>query len=65
MQESPKRQLLEHTYVGGNLSEDIASMLAEGKSWRTIAALVSTRSRCTVSHESLRKWFGPAKAGAA
>jgi hypothetical protein len=54
---SPKQQLLEHLYTG-NLDADVAAMIAEGKSWRTIAETVSRVAGVTISHESIRKWYG-------
>lgn len=54
---TPKRLLVEHLY-DGDLSADVALFLEEGKSWRTIADLVSSNADYPVSYESLRQWFG-------
>jgi hypothetical protein len=54
---SPKHLLLEHLYTG-DLDADVAAMIADGKSWRTIAETVSHRAGIAVSHESIRKWYG-------
>ena len=54
---TPKQQLLEMLY-DGDLTADIAVMVATPLSWREIAARVSARSGHTVSHETMRNWYG-------
>lgn len=58
---SPKQQLLEARY-DGDLAAYVADLIAGGASWRTIAADVSKVTRLTVSHESLRSWYGVERA---
>jgi hypothetical protein len=56
---TPKQLLLEHRY-DGHLATDINAMLTATppRSWRQIAADVSEKTGCKVSHESLRQWYG-------
>ena len=54
---SPKQLLVEHIY-DGDLAADIKAMAAAKKGWRAIAAEVSAKTGCKVSHESLRQWYG-------
>ena len=49
----------------GDLDADIAAMLDAGQSWREIAARVSARTGHTVSHESIRRWYGQPQGSAA
>ena len=44
----------------GDLEEYVKSALADGDSWRTVAAKVSAQvgPELSVSHETLRQWFG-------
>lgn len=51
-----KQQLLEHRYAG-DLAADIAGFVAEGLSWRQIAAHVKDNAGVTVSYETLRVWY--------
>lgn len=51
-----KRQLLETLYPAAG--DSVATMQARGDSWRTIAEAVAEASGVTVSHESLRQWYG-------
>jgi hypothetical protein len=57
MPSTPKQMLLAHLYIG-DLDADVTAMIAAGKSWRTIAEIVSARAGVAVSHESIRKWYG-------
>lgn len=65
---TPKQLLVEHLY-DGDLPAEVARLIADGKSWRDIAAEVSEKTGQRVSHESLRQWYGadasPAQAAAA
>lgn len=54
---TPKQLLLEHLY-GGDLDADVARFLEEGKSWRSIADLLTERTGHSVSYESVRQWYG-------
>lgn len=55
---TPKQALIELTY-DGDLKADVAQMVAADMSWREIAERVNARSGdFTVSHESLRQWYG-------
>jgi intein-encoded DNA endonuclease-like protein len=54
---TPKQLLIEHRY-DGDLTSDIKKMAASGTSWREMAERVSARCGYTVSHESLRQWYG-------
>jgi hypothetical protein len=54
---TPKQLLLEHRYPG-DLAADVKTMAVEGTSWREMAKQVSARCKYTVSHESLRQWYG-------
>lgn len=54
---TPKRQLLELLY-DGDLPGDVHTFLAADMSWREIAERVSARTGVTVSHESMRQWYG-------
>ena len=58
---TPKQMLAEHLYTdqhGDELGAYVAAALANGKSWRYIAADVSTLIGVTISRESLRLWYG-------
>ena len=52
-----KQLLIEHRY-GGDLAADIKTMAAAGTSWREMSERVRARCEYTVSHESLRQWYG-------
>ena len=52
-----KQLLIEHRY-NGDLAADIKTMAAAGTSWREMAERVRARCEYTVSHESLRQWYG-------
>lgn len=50
------QELVERVYQG-DLASDVAKWRDEGKSWRTIADLVSDECELTVSYETLRTWY--------
>lgn len=54
-----KRQLAELIY-DGDLPAFVADMRVKGASWRIIAGEVNAnlKRRATVTHESLRQWYG-------
>lgn len=52
-----KQLLIEHKYHG-DLAADIKAMADAGTSWRVMAERVRVRCKYTVSHESLRQWYG-------
>lgn len=54
---TPKQELIESRY-DGDLAADIAAWSATGTTWRDMAQTVSERTGRTVSHESLRNWYG-------
>ena len=58
-----KQELIKLLYHG-NLDEDIARAVNYGRSWREIAHDVAEDTGVSVSHESLRQWYG-AEDGAA
>lgn len=60
---TPKRLLIEHLY-GPRLAVDVDRFVTEGKSWRTIAALITERTGQAVSYESVRQWFGGERSAA-
>lgn len=55
------QQLAEHHY-DGDLPADVRDARNRGASWRIIAADVNARlsRRASVTHESLRQWYGDA-----
>ena len=54
---TPKQMLLEHMYPG-DVAAYVATELADGRSWREVAGAVSLATGLSVSHESLRQWYG-------
>jgi intein-encoded DNA endonuclease-like protein len=56
--DTTKQQLLRLLHP--DVDAHVAELVAEGKSWRHIADAVAARAGITVSHESLRKWYGDA-----
>lgn len=48
--------------MDSTLADHVASRRSLGLSWRKIATEVSGRGEVRVSHETLRRWFGPAAA---
>lgn len=61
---TPKQLLVEHIY-DGDLPADVRRLIADGKSWREVASQVSVKTGQSVSHESLRQWYGDLKASVA
>lgn len=54
------QQLAEHHYPG-DLRALVLGMRTAGASWRVIATMVNPKfnRRASVTHESLRTWYGP------
>lgn len=59
---TPKQLLLELSYQG-DLPKDVERMVTDRKSWREIAREVSAGTGFSVSHESLRQWYGAQQTG--
>ena len=53
---TPLQQLLEHKRP--TIQADVNAMLAARKGWRTIAEHVRSTTGISVSHETLRRWYG-------
>ncbi len=56
MTESTKHRLLRA--LCPDVDEVVASLLEDGQSWRQIADRVAGHCGISVSHESLRQWYG-------
>lgn len=52
-----KKELMEKAHPA-NLPEFVHQSREAGESWRSIAESVSTDTGYTVSHETLRSWYG-------
>lgn len=53
---TPKQHLLE--VLRPSVADEVSALLAAGKSWRQVAGEISSRAGVTVSHESMRQWYG-------
>jgi hypothetical protein len=56
MLKSPKQRLIERMY-GPNLETDVQAWIADGKTWREMAEIISARCDYQISYESLRRWY--------
>jgi hypothetical protein len=56
MAETTKQRLLRVLYP--EVDETVAELIAAGMSWRQIADDIAGRAGVSVSHESLRQWYG-------
>ena len=53
---SPLRRLLEIKRL--TIQADVNTMLGAGEGWRTISTHVRNTTGISVSHETLRRWYG-------
>lgn len=54
-----------HSETGEKLEDDVARWITEGMSWRRMTEVIATftNGEVSVSHESLRTWYGHLQTG--